>query len=257
MSHPTGLVQYCTPYDEKSGGVRAFYYLRELLGKAGYRVRIVIGIAMGKEELDKSEAKEDEIAIYPDCINGNPVKASRIVRYFGYYASVNCPGFWNGSRIPKQELAIPYNELVYPDLKLYYDGVLPDPITIPHVSRAECYPKEKTIPHLLYVPGFNGKRIINTQPRVSPLVTITRFSHPRNEALDMLRHAENFYTVDNYTAMTAEATLCGCKVWVAHGADDFREYEGDVEKYVISLERDIETARKFAKLCFGFFGGSG
>ncbi|HEX4122408.1 MAG TPA: glycosyltransferase [Verrucomicrobiae bacterium] len=75
--------------------------------------------------------------------------------------------------------------------------------------------------------------------------------------LAVLRKAKNFYTMDENTLMSSEASLCGCKVFFVKDANTFEEQTRIREEIalpqVMSPERDIQRARRVADRIYHFF----
>jgi hypothetical protein len=222
-------------YDERSAGVRVCWYLDTLLTFAGYQT--VTNWAV---------PADNDIVIYPDCVPGNPLKAKRVVRYMLYFAEA----YFGGVRIPENELAIPYSDYLVESVKKHCDGQIGPVITLPCIEPGLFYPEEKTIEAVLYT----GKETVPIARRpLQEMPVITRTSHSRAETAALLRKTKNLYTLDHYTAMVAEAQLCGARVWLVRDPQTFAEVTGDPSRYVMDLSKDAHLGDRFAQTCLKFF----
>ena len=75
------------PYTDKSAGVVMLYLLRDELKGLGYDAEIVLFDTI-------KPISDDTIVIYPEVIEGNPLKAKNVVRYF-----LNREGLASGNRV--------------------------------------------------------------------------------------------------------------------------------------------------------------
>ncbi len=75
------------PYAENSAGVAMLYLLRDELKSLGYDAEIVLFDTI-------KPISDDTIVIYPEVIEGNPLKAKNVVRYF-----LNREGLASGNRV--------------------------------------------------------------------------------------------------------------------------------------------------------------
>lgn len=226
-------------YDERSAGVRVCWYLHTLLNLAGYET-----------VTDWSKPAPDDITVYPDCVPGNPLEAARVVRYMLFFAE----SYFGKGPIPAEELAIPYADYLVEDLAAHYLGKPVAPLPIPCIEPGLFYPEEKTVDSVLYT-GKLTVAIERRPPHEMPV--ITRTSHTRPEMAALLRKAKNLYTLDHHTAMAAEAKLCGARVWLVDGPEDFRELDQDPTPWVMDLSRDARFGHQFAETCILFFGVDG
>jgi hypothetical protein len=226
-------------YDERSAGVRICWYLDTLLTLAGYQT-----------VTDWSKPADNDIVVYPDCVVGNPLEAKRVVRYMLYFASA----YFGGGMIPKTELVIPYSDYLVKEVQAHYEGMIAEPIPIPCIEPGLFFPEEKSVEAVLYT----GKETVGLVHRpLQEIPVITRTSHTREQTASLLRKARNLYTLDHYTAMVAEAQLCGARVWLVDGPQSFREVVSDPTPWVMNFDRDEALGRKFAETALKFFSVDG
>jgi hypothetical protein len=153
------------------------------------------------------------IAIYPEIVTGNPLRAKRVVRWVLYK-----PGVLGGQpTYDPHETVYAYNQMLFQD---GYKDILSLPMTETALFRPPERPQNRS-GALVYV--GKGKR-----PSHLPAGTeITREWPSSREVLARLfQHAEVFYCYDPLTALTDEARLCGCPVVLSgDGAFDRTRYE--------------------------------
>lgn len=219
----------------KSAGVRVLVYLNELLVKAGYRCEI------------NGCLEPEHIAIYPDVVRGNPMGATNIVRYMLYYPTA----YFGGDRIPKSELPTVYHETYYESVCQHCE----EPPSKDHIFFLPSlgdghllYPDEKTVSSVLYV----GKCHCGESP-TTPMPVITR-AMSREECLALLRKSKQLYSLDHESVILSEAQLCGCKTFLVKPGQVFEPFhDPEPRKNLQDPERDVETAKRFAKLALDFF----
>ncbi|MGL5906298.1 MAG: hypothetical protein ACRCZA_06185 [Shewanella sp.] len=156
------------------------------------------------EHCISKKAKEYSIALYPEIINGNPLKAKHVVRWF-----LHNPGYHTGNveygkneiyfsygsfglnYVPKQGSILSKNKLEVTHLffDLYNKRNLPEK----KEQIAYCIRKGK------------GKKIVHD---VENSILIDGLSH--SEVASVLKKSKYFISYDAYTAYTWFAILCGC-----------------------------------------------
>jgi len=199
---------YAPNYDHRSAGRRVLHKLCHLLNEAGetayiYRNRVNwhwttprIGIWQAKKLI-----KQGAIVVYPEKVFGNPLQASRVVRYI-----LNTPGIHGGPKTyDPQEIKFYFSESLIPP-GVSHKMTLP----IPAIDTRVFYRNpavKKDIEYLVYfgkhkpIPGYHPKQVIGIAKPSRQLVLGT-----------MLRRAKKLITYDTLTALAFEATLCGCPV---------------------------------------------
>lgn len=210
-------------YDARSAGIRVIYYLAQLLTNCGHRVRM------------NAVAENDDIAIYPDCIEGNPMGLKRVIRYW-----MLPPSYWKRDCASMHyDLNIPYHSNFMKELFLNFEHVT-HPVTIPSIEPGLFYPEMKSINAVVY----SGKETTRMLPRTaSKAILITRSYVKRDEFAAILRKTKCFYSMDHCTVACEEALLCECKVFLVK--DQCVRYSGDGNNYVQSWN-DVELAKRFA-----------
>ena len=220
------------PETRKNGGGRALLYLHELLHFAGHDCEINAPVGPA------------DIVVYPDCVQGNPCNAAKVLRYMLY--------FWPGERIPASDCVIVYHEDYFDQVAQKYDRELPveNIVYIPCVEPDLFYPEEKTIEAVL----FTGKLNCPDRP-AEPMLEISKTSMTRADFAATLRKTKRLYSLDHHTIVFIEAALCGCLTWkVTDAGRGFEEVKvTNPQQYVMNPERDVALARKFADIALAFF----
>lgn len=207
------------PWETTSGGVRVMYGLYGWL------------LAKGQEVyLNQQPQGKDCIAIYPEIQQGNPARASKVVRYI-----LNKPGvvpalYADGTLHEGPTEFDPNDKLIYFS-RLFGDGKEKDYLFLPilnlHVFKDQHKKRDKTA-------YFIGKGLKDPNIR-------DKFIHPSNAVYvdrelaqdqgalaDLLNECEVLYCYDPVTAMTELARLCGCRIVIIpslYTKDEFKKYE--------------------------------
>ncbi|OGC23690.1 hypothetical protein A2291_04225 [candidate division WOR-1 bacterium RIFOXYB2_FULL_42_35] len=199
---------WAPPYFHRSAGIRVLHKLAYLLNKAGQRTFIYINKTNPKWRVPRISKRKAQkliklgaIVVYPEIVAGNPLGAKTVARYI-----LNNPGLLGGEKTYDQaEILFCYGK------HLLQPGMTEDRIlTIPAIRTDIFYRDDKVkrdIDYLVYfgkhpaVPGYPKKNII----------TMTKPSNPVKLG-QMLRRCKKLISYDNLTALTTEATLCGCPV---------------------------------------------
>jgi len=248
-------------YNACSAGIRALHYLAALLRAADVPVAVTNQCFYNPTIPVRAQALPDDIVIYPDASRGNSLGARRICRYMLYFAHA----YFGGDRIGKDECTLVHHLNYLADVQAHSDSPVTedDIITMPTLDKEWCFPEAKTIENVLYEGKGKGKAL----PKMD-FMMIAAASAPQNHSnpyaphhahmrtLAMLRKAKNFYTLDENTLMSCEAALCGCKVFIIKDANTIEE-QTDIlalaRLQVMSAERDVVLARKFADKIYRFF----
>lgn len=199
----------------KSAGQRVLYQLREKLEDSGFDAKI---LCYGKPIGDKSifvhdikdYDKDKDIVVYPEIIEGNPLKFRNVVRYI-----LQDPEFWGMSKeYDNRELIFTFDNSFYKnvpvlkfdtiDRSLFYDAHLPKDVNCYFV-----YKKGK----FREVPEIEGWTEINMH-----------WPEKREDLANLLQRTENLYSFDSCSVLVDEAVLCGAKVKIIT-PDGFQDYK--------------------------------
>lgn len=222
------------PKTQQNAGGRALLYLFSLLNFLEHECLIV--------PLN-FEAAPGDVAIYPDCVTGNPLGAAKIVHYMLY--------FWTGERILPNECVICYHESYVSQVAEKYYGLTPEVITLPTIEAGLFYPEEKSIEAVLY----SGKLTVTNRPE-GDFVDLSKGNMGRAECAALLRKARNLYTMDHYTIMIAEAALCRCDPWLVNEngtVSRITTAPADFQGCIMDPHRDAALAQKLVGIVQRFF----
>jgi hypothetical protein len=226
---------YAPPYDESSGGIKVCHRMAVEIQKRGFNVFINTPVQNKKWlvipyfdnfDIEKKEPiLQNAIAIYPDIIHDNPFNAGIIVRYL-----LNIPEFSGGPPIesyPETDIFYTYSRLFNTKLHLPAERVM----LCPHIDTAVFYDRKLK---------RNGRLVYRGKGRQPDDERLFRFpslgvkeghkGDAGQEALaDKLNRAELLYCMDNATAITEIARLCGCAVVLlpdgSYSYEDYKKHE--------------------------------
>lgn len=216
-------------YDRKSAGNRVMHLLCHYLNTLGEKAHVVCN------ETNKNlntpivhRINEDGIVVYPEIYKGNPLNATKIVRYIlsdRYKEEELQPRgmLWYYSKIyTKDEDRVLYLPSI--DTKIFnMDGV------------GERIKEYKSIGRSKGVPETMGKDAIE----------ITQdFPSTPEELANKFKHAKVFYCYHS-SALATEAILCGCPVVIVRNEKyDFDFSRLDVGMNGIAMNDDEESLEK-------------
>jgi len=223
--NPTFLIK-APRYTHRSSGVRALYRLCHHLNRSGYPSAMVAPrvetpphwqIAFHEGEVG------DSIAVYPEIYRGNPLGATKVVRW-----ALNNPGLLGGdSFYPDEEMVFAY-----------------DPQRLPIVSQAVSKPlSEKRVlwtglidPTYIY-PDPTVERTMDCSfthkgyalqkrfplPDDTPIKRIEDLTPDMAALGDVLRRTRTVYSYDHYSNLLREAAICGCELRVMGEDGDWHD----------------------------------
>lgn len=207
------FIIYAPPYKHNSGGTTVLYNLCDDLNRIGHDCKV---ITFGQT----TDYDPESIVIYPEVVPGNPLNASRIVRYFlhldayitGIPVDIGPNDFiltWSTVYYKKSH-AVLYN---YPITKHFHDRdtkpTLNRSIDCTWIHKGQFHTNATVIPNSIHI-GGNG-----------PL---------SNQGLaDLLRQTRIVYSYDILTRVAYEAIFCGAVVvpllWYPFTADQIVDTE--------------------------------
>ena len=219
MKHPYIIV--APSYDHKSAGIRALYNLKNYLFYRGYEVEIT----------QRGTAPNNAIVIYPEIVIGNPLNAKTVVRYLLCF-----PGAIGGDgKFADTDLLFTYSSVYSPGSPV---------LTIPVIGdffRNEGRPRKG---NCFWVgKGKNIPRI----PETDGLIEVTYdWPKTRKGLATFLNTIDTFYSYDAFSALNAEAELCGCKVVIIPGATNTVSYKDQIADFESQLDFFISSTQQEA-----------
>jgi hypothetical protein len=209
---------YAPCWRENAAGIRVLHYLCDSLNKAGYQSFLVLhnpfeseiqtNLLLNTPVLSEEQANlhfndgRVPTVVYSETIPGNPLRASRVVRYL-----LNYPGALGGpKRFKSDEILISYTK----SIKNFssQDSI---PLFLPAVKRDELPKVKEKDPHLRLAYAGKYRAFVGTPPKITelPVTEIYRdgpLKQSRTEVLDLLSRASALYLWENSTIAT-EAIL--------------------------------------------------
>lgn len=185
-------------------GIKVLHRLAYLLNSKGYEAYVSSSAnpefatqtlaGLSKEKL--AELKETGIVVYPEIVQGNPLKFNNVAHW-----DLNKPVH----NYPESDLVFVYNEIL-----LKYSKAR-DVLNIYYIEDYFCNPAlENRVNKCFWIGKGAGT------PLIKETEGITQITHGwpsnRKELAELFQSSEVFYTYDNFTVLIDEARLCGCPV---------------------------------------------
>lgn len=251
MDAKVRFIHWTVPYAHTSAGIRVIHYFCHIMRKLGYDSHVT---SFTNKHWDcpkfSDTIKDTDIVIYPEIIRDNPLKAKNVVRYMLYFPTA----YFGGGIIPANEMVIPYHEFLYEETVRHYKGSLTrdDILTLSSIEPGLFFPEEKTITNVCYIgKGQAGYPSVHLPP---DCIKITHsWPSTREGTAELLRKTENLYCFDNHSAITYEAALCGCHVYLLNKLKKTVYSINQNEPSLSDENRDLIDTDKFAKKAIRFF----
>jgi len=227
---------YAPSYRHCSAGIRALYELQKWLIRSGEDAVVVN---------HPCSIEADDVAVYPETLWGDPLKARRVVRYI-----LSRPGDLGGPpSFPESEILVGYNHLCAP----YTGGHV---LTVPVIeSFFTDWGRERTV-NCVYL-GKTAEWIAGRDEPVCHFHPVTRgaipidryngyeYPHTRKDMAELLNRCRILYTYDDQTMLADEARLCGAKVKLIRGEEitDYPHPLPDFSKFPEQLQDFIRRTK--------------
>ncbi len=202
------------------------------LGGAGYRVARALWRLIGPADLSPWDVPGyrgpacDAIVIYPEVVPGNPLRASKVVRWV-----LNSPGLLGGDAVyPDSEMLFAYDLQKLPDI----NAAVSQPIGagrvlwVGLVDPAHIYP-DASVPKVLDCSFTHKGSALRRKFPLGPGAPMKRLEDltPTMAALgDTLRRTRTLYSYDHYSNLLREAAISGCVVRVPDARGVWHDPEG-------------------------------
>lgn len=183
-----------------------------------------------------SQEIEQSVVIYPEIVKGNPLLASKVVRWL-----LHQPGHFSG------EIGYGKNELIFKFNSAIKDFTVQDSKTSNNELKVIYYPidlynSDGAFPENERTLTCHAIRKGKHKPTVHPEDSILIDSLSHDEVAKLFKQAKRFICYDNYTAYSIFATLCGCTSIVVpdEGVSLEQWYPKQSDRYGISYGFDDE-----------------
>jgi len=229
------------PYNDKSAGIMMLYTLNDQLLRLGYESHIAL---IG----ESVSVHDDTIVIYPEVINGNPLKAKKVVRYY-----LNREGMAARNKVDPSpaDFILAFSRMYHanPHAILRYDKINP-----------YCYNIEKPTSTRNLNCTYIGKGVFYSDQCkvVGGTIEITRTAPAEKEALaDLLRVTKLLFTYDVCTLLNTEAIISGAIIipllFYPYNSEDLEFPFGYIENGVVKLPEDYDEKREsYISMILGF-----
>jgi hypothetical protein len=229
-----GYVVFSGPYLSNSAGVFCLHKLCDELNRRGYP-SFTTGGDVAATHLNAPIIDEDSaaalcargfIAVYPETVSGNPLRAEDIVRWV-----LNRPGLLGGDEVyADSELVFSYSNVYTP----YIRNRLAAKLHMPTIDQSLFYCEDTDLTARSLTCYYVGKSTWKDgfcDPEHS--FEITRHSPGKQELGKLFRSSKVLYCFDNSTILIYEALLCGCPVVVI---PDGTQTKADLEQLELGAE---------------------
>lgn len=229
----------CTPAYSKSAGVRALFNLAHLLTKAGYTVSLFSHAPYknGYTYITKitDEMRKNDIIVYPEIVEGNPLQFQNVVRYILFYP---------GKLITGKETFHSSEQLFtwLPDY--YHDKSIPC-LAFSFLDRSLFYDDNSPKTQNAYFVYKGGQ--FRDVPEIKGATRIDMKTPEKREDLGkLLRATDTLYSFDAHSALLNEACACGAKVKIIT-QDSIVDF---IDEYAMEYETDklAEQFETFVKI---------
>jgi hypothetical protein len=209
-----------------SAGIICLYQICADLKKIGFEVAVTssqrrnpnfpIPLLSTREAM--KAAKSGSWVIYPEMVEGNPLKAVHIARWV-----LNRPGLLGGDEVySDEEHVFVYSNVFAPYVKNEIRGRLYMPTIDRSIFFPPTTPQERTLE--CYYVGKSRYQSGYFDPNLT--FEITRTSPPKSELGKLFRSSRVLYCFDNSTILAYEAILCGCPVIIIpDGTQTWEDYK--------------------------------
>jgi len=215
---PNNGPTYCIvapEYTHVSAGIRALHVLKDQIIKRGRNAVMVydpINTVIG----------DDDIAVYPEVVKGNPLNAKKVIRYV-----LNYPGLIGGDKEydPSEKIITWFDE--------FYPGA-----PILQVPIYEDFFKDEGGERTIDCVWVGRGTDVGMHPEGCTRITYD-FPQSRTELASLLNKTKTLYSYDN-GSLPYEALLCGCEVKVAKGKR-FVNFRPQSKKWTHDFDNQIEV----------------
>lgn len=219
------------PYSDKSAGIVMLYTLRDELKNLGYDAEIM--------PFEKPiTIPDDAIVVYPEVVDGNPLGAKNVVRYY-----LNKEGMASGNKVNASP-----NDFILAFNKLYYEN--PHAVIRYENFNPHCYFGNKLTFNRKLDCTYIGKGGMYSDECkvIEGTIEITRTAPAEKEGLaDLLRQTRFFFTYDICTALVSEAIISGAiavpLLFHPYKAEELEYPFGSIVGNSIHIPQDYEQRR--------------
>jgi hypothetical protein len=240
------------PYRNSSAGVRVLHRLCHLLNQLGEDAALTTEVLHSPWNT-KSSARigPETVVIYPESVSGNPLGASRVVRYFvlSRAGAVSAGGPYTSSDLVvylddwlRESASISAREILPISHRLFISVLEPD-IFFPRtgVRIVDCVYVGKA--------GERAKRFPQHAPFWRYQITERRPTS-RDGLATLLRCTRTLYSYDRTSALPFEASICGAHVRVVTDSGGL-ETSTPWETHALVREwwdQGLENVRRFVRI---------
>jgi hypothetical protein len=209
------IILVVPPYIEHSNGIKSLHKIAHTINMVGGDARLIFlygGIVCGGKEWTNplwntprlcegdKHLTQTEIVVYPEIISGNPLCASKVVRYLG-----NKDGLLTGKKMnaKPRDFLLAHSKVIEPNAHCVLFNAGFNPI----FSRRDILPSSERNLDATYI----GKGYLygECSVRRDTILIERQWPSGQEQLAYLLRLTRYFYTWDSWTATNVEAALCG------------------------------------------------
>ena len=212
------FIVYGLPFTENSGGIMVLYELAKTLKALGCSVKLYSSEKNNNpifndfydSEILPDDLGDTTVVIYPEIIEGNPLRAKRVIRWLlckvGIHTNKDIIKSWSPSDIIYfySPFTVELNYTSIPYMYVYYnDPLIHNDPNITRLNDLSCYTLRK---------AKKFARKMNTTIHFIHEPNSIRINRDFNHKMQQLYFSKyaRFYCYDHYTGLILNAIKCGC-----------------------------------------------
>jgi hypothetical protein len=236
-----GYIIAAPSYTSVSAGIRCLYRLCDELNRCGYRAFVAGSTETAPDlsaplipwEMAIALCRHGFIAVYPETVAGNPLRARSIARWV-----LNRPGLLGGETVyGDSEMVFYYSDVFLPYVQNRVAGKLYMPTIDEEIFFCDEVPVRDRSLESYYLGKSAWKDGVVDKNRT---FEITRTAPRKEELGKLFRASRCLYCFDNSTILIYEALMCGCPVVVipdgTQTKEDYRRLELGMDGIAWGLE---------------------
>lgn len=227
-------------YVAGSGGIRVLHYLGYLCHTLGHRVKMTCETLNPLWGNYSRESDKYYIRIIPEIYPVTFQDGIHTVRWVLYFPGKLCNG---PTHYPDHEYVVAYHRAYVDATQKATNQKSVKVFFLPYMDMCGM---NDDIPRENIGAVWHGKGPIIEPPEIKGLPIITRtWPSPRFKLIQFLKSTMTIYSFDKFTALNAEALLCGCNVMVWDGEKFEPYYQKDADEGIMEISTDLISANKF------------
>ena len=227
-------------YENGSGGIRVLHYLGYLCYILGHKVHMTCENLNPQWGAYSRPNDKYDIRILPEIYPPSFQDGVNTVRWALYFPGRLCNG---PTHYPDHEYVVSYHRAY---LEAVQKATNQKDVKIFFLPYLDMIGVEDDIPRENIGAVWHGKGPIIKPPEITGIPIITRsWPSPRYRLIQFLKSTMTIYSFDKFTALNAEALLCGCNVMLWDGEKFEPYYQKDPDEGIMEISTDLLRVNKF------------